>query len=207
MTDTITLRLVADGFTDVTVDLAEYETAKAAGELDQMLDVYTSDIDPEVAVYEPDGTIVQLPEGNVLAPPPPETRHDRTDGPIHGHFGLTYAQYQVLNRTLMQSMPVEWQERMVACLDEMRDAFDHVDKPESYIVKPAREATYSDLTEVQMQLLGVTVDLDVDPTPNYYDEDGNEHQGYDRVYIPTGIDPIPHYRRGWVEPAGAAALS
>lgn len=34
-----------------------------------------------------------------------------TNGPIHGFFGLSYSNYLVLPRTLMQSMPVAWQER------------------------------------------------------------------------------------------------
>lgn len=46
----------------------------------------------------------------------------RNDGPVHGWFGLTYASYLVLQRSLMQAMPVEWQERIVACLNELRDA-------------------------------------------------------------------------------------
>jgi hypothetical protein len=59
---------VAQGFDDVDVDRAEYEAAKAAGELDQMLDVYTSDIDTEAYVVEPNGTAITLPDGNVMAP-------------------------------------------------------------------------------------------------------------------------------------------
>jgi hypothetical protein len=68
MDDTIKLHLMANGFADVEVDRAEYESAKAAGELDQMLDVYVSDIDTDVVVEEPDGTLVALPEGNVWVP-------------------------------------------------------------------------------------------------------------------------------------------
>ncbi|KPC67323.1 hypothetical protein ADL35_45815, partial [Streptomyces sp. NRRL WC-3753] len=46
-----------------------------------------------------------------------------TDGPIHEWFSLTYSNYLVLPRTLMQSMPTGWQMRMAACLNEMQDAF------------------------------------------------------------------------------------
>jgi hypothetical protein len=42
--------------------------------------------------------------------------------PIHTWFELTYSNYLVLHRSIMQSMPVEWQRRFVACLDEMREA-------------------------------------------------------------------------------------
>ena len=29
--------------------------------------------------------------------------------PVHTFFGLSYASYYVINRTVLQSMPVEWQ--------------------------------------------------------------------------------------------------
>lgn len=44
--------------------------------------------------------------------------------PIHEFFGLSYANYLTLNRTVLQSMPLEWQERFVACLRELDDACD-----------------------------------------------------------------------------------
>lgn len=37
---------------------------------------------------------------------------------IHGWFGLSYANYLVMPRSLLQSMPDDWQERFVALLDE-----------------------------------------------------------------------------------------
>lgn len=46
---------------------------------------------------------------------------------VHGWFGLTYANYLVLPRTLLQSMPDEWQGRFVACLEELDAAFAHLD--------------------------------------------------------------------------------
>ncbi|MET9880793.1 hypothetical protein ABZZ36_40260 [Actinacidiphila glaucinigra] len=41
-------------------------------------------------------------------------------------FSLSYANYLALPSTLLQSMPVEWQEHMVTCLEEMETAFAHV---------------------------------------------------------------------------------
>jgi len=43
---------------------------------------------------------------------------------IHDMFGLTYANYLVLPRTLLQSMPGEWQVKFVALLDEYQDVMD-----------------------------------------------------------------------------------
>jgi hypothetical protein len=41
--------------------------------------------------------------------------------PIHGYFGLSYAQYLAIPRTILQSMPLEWQQRFVDCLSEIED--------------------------------------------------------------------------------------
>jgi len=59
---------------------------------------------------------------------------ERLDGPIHLWFNLTYANYLTLPRSLMQSMSVEWQEKMVALLEEMREAYPDQEWPPSYRV-------------------------------------------------------------------------
>lgn len=58
----------------------------------------------------------------------------RTDA-VHRWFSLSYSNYLVLPRTLMQSMPAEWQERAVGLLEEFRDAFAHVPQAEGYHVQ------------------------------------------------------------------------
>jgi len=44
--------------------------------------------------------------------------------PIHGWFELSYAQYLTIPRSVLQSMPIEWQTRFVACLEELDEAID-----------------------------------------------------------------------------------
>lgn len=44
--------------------------------------------------------------------------------PIHGWFGLTYAHYLTIPRSVLQSMPAEWQERFVECLKELDETID-----------------------------------------------------------------------------------
>ena len=61
------------------------------------------------------------------------------DPPIHIWFSLSYANYLVLPRTLLQSIPVEWQERFVACLEEADEAFSHTDTPTDYRVNAVDE--------------------------------------------------------------------
>jgi hypothetical protein len=41
------------------------------------------------------------------------------DAPVHEAFGLTYASYLVLPRSVLQHMPLEWQRRFLAMLDEL----------------------------------------------------------------------------------------
>lgn len=144
-----------------------------------------------------------------------------TDGPIHTWFSLSYCNYQVLHRTLMQSMPIEWQERMVACLNELQDAFEHIPQPEVFDVKAATEHIVNELGFDLLKEAGITEDwygkpvpTDLPPedqaewkaeheknAPTYYDRDGRELDPNERIYLPAG-DPVPHYNRGrtYIEP-------
>ncbi|MER7068886.1 hypothetical protein ABT357_24975 [Streptomyces albidoflavus] len=144
-----------------------------------------------------------------------------TGGPIHEWFSLTYCNYQVLPRTLMQSMPIEWQERMVACLNEMQDAFQHVPQAEVYDVHAATEHIVNEMTDAELEQAGIEADwyrgehplpwLSADEldewrakrktdAPRYY-RDGQELDPGERVLIPA-VDPVPHYNRGrtYIEP-------
>lgn len=49
---------------------------------------------------------------------------ERYDEPVHEWFGLTYAQYLTIPRSVLQSMPKEWQDRFVQCLDELDEKID-----------------------------------------------------------------------------------
>lgn len=39
--------------------------------------------------------------------------------PIHRWFGLSYANYLVAHRSILQSMPIAWQSKFVALLEEV----------------------------------------------------------------------------------------
>lgn len=145
-----------------------------------------------------------------------------TDGPVHTWFSLTYSNYLVLPRTLMQSMPIEWQERMVACLNEMGEAFDHIEQAKGYKVEAATEREVCDLSDDEMAQLGITVDWyrgetppeglsqqdmveweaeNEDPEGPVYRRDGEEIDSFERFLFPAE-DPVPHYNRGrtYIEP-------
>lgn len=44
--------------------------------------------------------------------------------PVHHWFSLSYSSYLVVQRSLMEAMPLEWQRRMVAMMDELWETFD-----------------------------------------------------------------------------------
>jgi hypothetical protein len=58
----------------------------------------------------------------------------RDSEPIHSWFGLTYANYLVLPRSALQSMPHGWQERFVMCLEELNYAFSQYNHADSFKV-------------------------------------------------------------------------
>jgi hypothetical protein len=145
-----------------------------------------------------------------------------TDGPVHKWFSLSYCNYVVLHRTLLQSMPIEFQQRAVALFEEMDEAFAHVDRPECFKVEAAEEHIVWEMTEEQLKRAGVTADWyggeeppeamsaedlaewreqHEQTRPDYHDANGNEVDAHGRVLLTTH-DPVPHYNRGrtYIEP-------
>lgn len=53
---------------------------------------------------------------------------------IHEWFELTYAQYLTIPRSVLQSMPDEWQEKFTALLNELDDSIDWQPKSGRYWV-------------------------------------------------------------------------
>ncbi len=48
---------------------------------------------------------------------------------IHEYFGLTYGNYLVLPRSILQSMPDEWQWEFVKMMNELTDRFGYEWEP------------------------------------------------------------------------------
>jgi hypothetical protein len=111
---------------------------------------------------------------------------------IHEYFGLTYANYLVLNRTLLQSMPGDWQERFVAMLQELDAAFAHVELAEAYEVVAGREREVSHLTPAEARKLGISF---AGGSGEAFYREGEEIPAWSRVVVPEP-DPVPHYNRG-----------
>lgn len=54
---------------------------------------------------------------------------------VHQWFGLSYAQYLTVPRSVLQSMPEDWQQRFVDCLNELDEAIDWPPKNGTYRVQ------------------------------------------------------------------------
>src|SRR4051812_21168279 len=63
---------------------------------------------------------------------------------VHGWFSLSYCNHLVLPRTLLQSMPTDWQKRFITALDQLQAAYAHLDPPSCYRVDAARECDNCD---------------------------------------------------------------
>ena len=51
---------------------------------------------------------------------------EEKEEPIDEMFGLSYANYYVAPRSVLQSMPVEWQKKFVAIVEELNESIDWV---------------------------------------------------------------------------------
>lgn len=125
------------------------------------------------------------------------TEEPATD--IHTWFGLSGANYFVAPRTLLQSMPAEWQHRAVALFRELHEAYAHVPQADGYRVEAAEWVEASELTEAQRTATSIRVQLppagEPDGETEYYDNRGVLLQCWELVPVPVE-DPVPHYDRG-----------
>lgn len=61
--------------------------------------------------------------------PKPKKKYEPLD--VHTFFGLTYANYAVFRRSMLQSMPTNWQHRFTELIREMDDFFGNPNIPQS----------------------------------------------------------------------------
>lgn len=143
--------------------------------------------------------------------------HSQSNEPIHSYFGLSYSNYQVMPRTLLQSMPVDWQRDFVKLLEQYDKAFAHVKQADCYQVLPAEDVYLEEASEAHL-IRGRYTKKEPECTCEYelpsgelqecencangaealyFDEHDNECQGHEHAIIPlVGDDPVPHYNRG-----------
>jgi hypothetical protein len=123
---------------------------------------------------------------------------------VHAYFGLSYANYLVLPRMLMQSMPEKWQIEFVNLLNELHDAFEHVQQAPTYQVTAGKTLALDEMTESQLYAAGIDVEGDAEDgsgteTRYHRRSDGAELTGQDYGFLP-GVDPVPHYGRAHIQP-------
>ena len=119
---------------------------------------------------------------------------------VHTYFGLSYANYLVLPRTLLQSMSEAWQHQFVGLVNELHDAFEHVKQAPTYQVLAGRTIQLDEMTESELHAAGISVEGDDEDGPGsetryHRQSDGAELTGNDYGFVP-GQDPVPHYNRG-----------
>lgn len=61
--------------------------------------------------------------------PGAETKWSSFEDPMHAWFGLSYSNFLVLHRSILQSMPAEWQARFAALVDEIPETLEVPEGP------------------------------------------------------------------------------
>lgn len=122
---------------------------------------------------------------------------------IHTWFSLTYANYLVVPRSVLQSMPEDWQHRFTGLLGETSEAFGHLDWP-AYDVRALKREPDCITPYVECDTCGGTGhgtdgDEEVDCPMcegggEVEDSEGPRHETPEEVGVID--DPIPHYERG-----------
>jgi hypothetical protein len=144
-----------------------------------------------------------------IEPQVPFNKRPRSEE-VHTWFSLSYSNYAVLPRTLLQSMPDEWQYRFVALMDELAAEFRHVEQADGYEVTAGHWVYVNECSDAELKLAEVTCSDDDPDYPEgaetvWWGRDGDELQGHDYVFVP-GSDPVSHYNRGRTYVAPASVL-
>lgn len=127
---------------------------------------------------------------------------------IHTWFSLTYANYLVLPRSVLQSMPEEWQHRFTAIMDEAQAAFSHLDWP-AYnvrVLKREPEVISPECPECEGEGWLEQGGRECQACPSCKGSGTEGDQRYETAdEVGYRDDPIPHYDRGRtrLEPKGA----
>lgn len=122
-----------------------------------------------------------------------------SSAPLHDYFATQRpgadANYVVLPRSLVEAMPLPWQQHMTYLLSEFHQAFSHVTWP-VYRVQPSRHEQLTDLDEEQLAEVGYLVEIDADGEIVYRDRAGRVvRQPADTTVLVSCLDPIPPPRR------------
>lgn len=99
--------------------------------------------------------------------------------------------YVVLPKSLVEAMPLPWQNAMTQILAEFHQTFEHLDWPE-YRVVPSRKEKLVNLDEEQLAEVGYLVEIDVDGELVYRERTGRRIDNpEDTEVLVSVLDPIP----------------
>lgn len=105
-----------------------------------------------------------------------------TSEPIHDYFELTYSTHLVLDPEVTGRLAPAWHLDMATMLYQLDLAFPQYQGSASSVALRAEEATYGDLTELQLRRIGAS--RGDDGSEYFYDWYGNECDEHERVYLP-----------------------
>lgn len=112
--------------------------------------------------------------------------------------------YAVLPRSLVEAMPLPWQQHMRHLLAEFHQAFGHVQWP-VYRVVPSRYERLVDLDDDQLAEVGCTVEVGDTGELEYRMRDGRRIEDPEaQEALVSCLDPIPGRQAGWNQPSPAA---
>lgn len=100
--------------------------------------------------------------------------------------------YLTLPRALMQSMPDDWQSKLVDLLTELDSCYLHLNRADAYEVRPMRSVMVSDISEDDRDALGIEPSGD---GVHFRDDAGRQLEARERILTLT-TDPIPHFDHG-----------
>ncbi len=66
--------------------------------------------------------------------------------PVHTWFELSYAHYLTIPRSILQSMPVNWQRDFVKCLEELDETFDWRPQHATYWVSMKKNGKFMSIS-------------------------------------------------------------
>jgi hypothetical protein len=103
----------------------------------------------------------------------------------------TSEDYVVLPKSLVQAMPLQWQNAMTQILQEFHQTFAHLNWPE-YRVTPSRKEKLVNLDEEQLAEVGYLVEIDVDGELVYRERSGRRIENPEEMEVLVSVmDPIP----------------
>jgi hypothetical protein len=128
-------------------------------------------------------------------PIPPHMGRPVSSTPLRDYLASphpgTPAHYVVLPKSLVEAMPLPWQNAMTQILQEFHQAFEHLDWPE-YRVIPSRREKLVDLDEDQLAEVGYLAEIDVDGELVYRERSGKRVENpEDTEVLVSVLDPIP----------------